>query len=121
MPKRILVAEDEQALADALTRRLTADGFEVAYAADGEQALAKLRVETFDALLLDLLMPKKDGFAVLTELEAEKRPGYIMVLSNLNQDDRIQKIRSAGVSDVLVKAETPLATISQKVKTALGT
>jgi len=120
MAKRILVTEDEQALADALTHRLTKEGYEVTHAADGEDALTKLRAEKFDALLLDLLMPKKDGFAVLKELEPEHRPGYIMVLSNLNEDARVQELHGLGMKDFAIKAETPLATISEKLKTALG-
>jgi len=114
--RRVLVAEDEEMLRDALSRRLEQDGFIVKTARDGVEALVALNKMKFDALLLDLLMPNKDGFSVLKELNPARRPKVIMVLSNMSVEGRDAEMRSYGVSDFLIKADTPIKEISRTLK-----
>lgn len=121
--KRVLIAEDESSLREALALRLTTDGFEVTQAKDGEEAVTHLQTESFDALLLDLLMPKKDGRGVLTDLQSGslKKPGYILILSNLSKHEGLEDLKNMGVNAFLIKAETSLKTISEHLQSALGT
>ncbi len=67
---RILIVEDEAHLAEGLLFNLQVEGYEAAIAGDGEAALAKLASEPFDAVLLDVMLPGKSGFEVVTELRA---------------------------------------------------
>ncbi|MBT6757368.1 MAG: response regulator, partial [Candidatus Jacksonbacteria bacterium] len=67
--KRILIVEDEKPMGHALELKLESEGFEVSTASNGVEALEVLEKETFNLVLLDLVMPKKDGFEVLTELK----------------------------------------------------
>ena len=84
----ILIAEDEKFLAQALKDNLEAEGYKVDVALNGEEALERIRSHRPSLILLDLLMPKQDGFYVLEE--ARKNPEWklipIIVLSNLGGD-----------------------------------
>ena len=69
---RLLVVEDEEILNHILVKRLRKEGFSVDSCYDGEEALAFLEVGEFDAIILDIMMPKVDGFTVLKTLRAFK-------------------------------------------------
>lgn len=111
MARRILVVEDERPLARALELKLSAAGYEVEVALDGETGLAKIRQGSYDLVLLDLILPKMDGFKVLEELKNERRDVKVVVLSNLGQEEDVEKAKRLGAIDFYVKADTPLATI----------
>lgn len=72
MPVKILIVDDDPDMRDALTIILESQDYEIVTAQDGLEALAALRAEKPDLMLLDLLMPKMDGFAVLKELQDGK-------------------------------------------------
>ena len=74
MAEKILVVDDDPDILDALTMILESQGYEVVTARDGMEGLANLKAETPDLMILDLLMPKMDGFHVLKELQ-ETRGG----------------------------------------------
>lgn len=120
MAQRILVAEDERPLAKALELKLTNVGYEVRIAVDGAQALDLLTKEKFDLLLLDLVMPKVDGFAVLDKIDKSIPGMHIMVLSNLGQEEDRKRVVAHGITDYFVKSDTPIADIIKRINVLLA-
>jgi DNA-binding response OmpR family regulator len=102
--KKILIAEDELPLSKALQLKLSKQGYNVVPAYDGQEAFDKLSKEKFDLLLLDLVMPKKDGFELLKDLQANKIKVPVIVTSNLGQEEDVNKTKQYGVKGYLVKA-----------------
>lgn len=119
MAKKILIAEDERAIAGALENKLNNSGFEAKTVVDGEEALKALETEKFDLLLLDIMMPKVDGFGVLKGMKEKSIRTPVIVLSNLGQEEEIQKAKDAGAADFLVKANTPIMDIVTKINNFL--
>jgi DNA-binding response OmpR family regulator len=117
--KKILVSEDEKPLAHALELKLKSAGYEVMVAENGEMALDLLKQHTFDLVLLDLVMPKKDGFGVLTELQERGDKTPVIVSSNLSQEEDIKRAKSMGAVDFFIKSDTALVDIVKKVNTYL--
>ena len=117
--KKILVAEDEEVLLNVLKDRFEAEGWEVTTARDGEEAVESIKKIRPDLVLLDLLMPKKDGFEVLKEIRGDpefKTLPIIVVLSNLGSDEDIKKALSLGANDYFVKTQHPMSEIVEKAK-----
>jgi DNA-binding response OmpR family regulator len=115
--RHILIIEDEKPLSHALQMKLLNEGYAVIIAEDGQEALDLIRAQKFDLLLLDIIMPRMDGF---TLLEMLKKAGKfntlpVLVLSNLGQEEDIQKARALGVTDYLVKANSPISSIIAKI------
>lgn len=114
--KRILVVEDEKALSHALNIKLSAEGYEVTIVEDGKEASEILEKEKFDLILLDIIMPKMDGFNLLMYMKGSGNTDTpVMVLSNLGQEEDIEKAKSLGATEYLVKANAPFARIVAKV------
>lgn len=90
MPAKILIVDDDPDMRDALTIILESQDYEIVIAQDGLEALAALKAEKPDLMLLDLLMPKMDGFAVLKELQDRRWDKYrnipIVVLSSVREE-----------------------------------
>jgi two-component system alkaline phosphatase synthesis response regulator PhoP len=120
MAQKILVAEDEKPLASALALKLKSAGYDVSTVADGQQALETLAKEKFDVLLLDLIMPKLDGFMVLEAIGKSMPDMHIMVLTNLGQEEDLKRVTQYGVKDFFVKSDTPIADIIHRVNTLLA-
>ncbi len=120
--KKILFIEDEQALQRAATQALHDAGFEVLSALDGEIGLRIAKNEHPDLILLDLILPRKDGFAVLKELkeDAETRHIPVIALSNLMEESAVEKTVELGAATYLVKTNYQLDEIVEKVKRILG-
>ena len=116
--KKILLAEDHKFIARAYTDGLERAGFDVDLALDGIETIKKLEQEKPDLILLDLIMPMKDGFEVLAELKLSQnlRRIPVIVLSNLSQEPDIQKVKDLGAQDYLVKSELSLHEVIEKVK-----
>ncbi|MFA6474694.1 MAG: response regulator [Patescibacteria group bacterium] len=117
--KLILIAEDEPALARAMQLKLERSGFAVEVASDGEVVLEKYVPGKYDLILLDLMMPKKNGFDVLTALQKLKNTTPIIVSSNLNQAEDVSRTKELGAVDYLVKSEIPISEIITKIKSRL--
>jgi DNA-binding response OmpR family regulator len=114
--KTILIAEDEKPYLRALTLKLEREGFKVKQAEDGEQAITILRKEKVDLVLLDLIMPKIDGFGVLAAMKEEKNTTPVIVLSNLGQADDEKKSKELGACDFLNKSNIQIIEVISKVQ-----
>ncbi len=90
MPNKILAVDDDPDILDAVSMILESQGYEVVTARDGEEGLAKLKAEMPDLMVLDLLMPKMDGFAVCKELQdprwAKCRNIPILILTSVREE-----------------------------------
>ena len=113
--KKILIVEDEKPLSKALELKLEKEGFDVKVAGDGEQAIQLRGEYNPDLILLDMVMPKIDGFEVLEKLQEEGNTSPIIILSNLGQGEDINRAKNLGAADYLVKSNSPLALIVRKV------
>jgi two-component system OmpR family response regulator len=100
---RILVVEDQRRLAEALERGLRAEGFAVDVAADGEEALWLARERQYDAVILDILLPKRNGFQVCAALREEGNWTPIMMLSAKDGEWDIAEALDTGADDFLTK------------------
>ncbi len=119
-PKKILVADDERPMAKALELKLTKEGFEVKTVGNGREALDAMKAEKFDLLLLDLMMPRVDGFAVLAELKDRKDHTPVIVSSNLSQEEDIKRVKELGAKDYFVKSDTPISRVVDHVNKVLN-
>src|SRR3989338_8934758 len=111
MNRKILIAEDEKPMANALSLKLQSAGFETDVVNDGEAAIGALKDSTYDLLILDLVMPKRDGFAVLEELKKMNTTMPVIVASNLGQEEDKTRAMALGAKDYFIKSDTTLATI----------
>ena len=116
MPKKILIGEDELPMARVLELKLKNSGYETRAVFNGEDVIKELKKSKFDILLLDLVMPKKDGFEVLEYLQKSKNKMPIIVLSNLSQQEDKSRVLELGAKEFFVKADTPLSEIVKNVK-----
>lgn len=114
--KKILVVEDEKPMAKALTLKLNHAGFEAKAAFNGEEALEELEKDQYDLMLLDLIMPRMDGFSVLEKLKEKGTKTKIVVTSNLGQEEDFNRAKELGASDYFVKSDTSLSEIVEFVK-----
>jgi CheY-like chemotaxis protein len=121
-PRRILLAEDDRFLRKAAETTLKQQGYTVITAADGEEALRLARSEPLDLILLDLIMPKLNGFEVLNALKKDAPTANIpiIILSNLGQDRDVQQAMEAGASAYFIKADLSLQALVQRVEEALA-
>jgi two-component system response regulator MprA len=100
---RVLVVDDEPALRRALERALTVENYEVALAADGQEALDQLAAAPADAVILDIMMPRIDGLEVCRRMRnAGDRTPVLMLTARDAIDDRVSGL-DAGADDYLVK------------------
>lgn len=106
--KRVLIVEDEKPMARALELKLNHSGFETVIASDGEAALENLKKQKFDLVLLDLMIPKIDGFGVIKAMKENGDKTPVIVASNLGQEDDAQKAKTLGAKWYFVKSDTPI-------------
>jgi len=117
---KILIAEDEKPMATALEMKLNKAGFEAKAVFEGQVAINILSKEKYNLLLLDLMMPKADGFEVMQKIKELNIKTPIIVLSNLGQEEDKKKALEAGAKDYFVKSDTPIAEIVKKVSIFLN-
>ena len=120
-PRRILVAEDDRFLRKAAEMALKRHGHTVFTAADGEEALRMARSVLPDLILLDLIMPKLNGFDVLQALKKDAPTAHIpvIILSNLGQDRDVQQAMDAGAAAYFIKTDLSLQALVQRVEETL--
>jgi DNA-binding response OmpR family regulator len=121
--KKILIVEDESTLRKTMGEFLTMEGFDAVAASDGEMALDLAKKEKPDLIILDIILPKKDGFEVLDELKADDdlKETPIILLSNLETAEHIQRAFEKGVTTYLVKSDYKLEDVVKKIKEMLKT
>jgi CheY-like chemotaxis protein len=119
--KSILLAEDDRFLRRACETKLKQAGFTVRVAVDGEEALTMAREQSPDLLLLDLLMPRRDGLSVLATLRGDPKTREIpvVIMSNSSKDLERQKAASLGVVDYWIKSNLSLQELCDRVSQLL--
>lgn len=118
---KILIVEDDAILQNALGAYLVAEGFEIKNAGDGEVGVQMALSEKPDLILLDIVLPKKDGYAVLSEVRSNESTKHIpiVLLTNLGSISDVEKALELGATTYLVKADYKLEEITAKVKEIL--
>ena len=119
--EKIVFIEDETTLQKMLAVALKETGYSVTTASDGEAGLAAVRAEKPNLVLLDLILPKMDGFTVLSEIKKDELIAHIpvIVLTNLESAEDVEKVVALGATTYLVKANYDLPDIVAKVKEIL--
>jgi DNA-binding response OmpR family regulator len=117
-PKRILLVEDDDALASVYLTRLQAEGFDTHRVANGEDALAETLTYRPDLVLLDVMMPKVSGFDVLDILRntPETANLKIIMLTALSQESDKERADTLGVDDYLVKSQVVIADVIERIR-----
>lgn len=121
--KKVLIVEDEVAMLKALADKFEKAGFMVLTASDGEDGLTKATNEHPHLILLDIIMPKKDGLSVLKAVRQQGDWGsdvQIIMLTNLNDPDSVSEAALHNVFDFLVKTDWRLDDIVNLAKNKLG-
>ncbi len=120
--QKILIVEDDTFLAGIYANKFEREGFNVVLAVDGEAGLKSAKKELPDIILLDILLPKLDGFEVLQQLKADNALHDIPVvlLTNLGQKEDVDKGLKFGAADYLIKAHFMPAETVEKVKKVLA-
>ena len=105
MAKKILIADDEQNIVISLEFLMKREGYEVSIANDGEEAVARIRAELPDLVLLDVLMPKKSGFEVCQEIKADPdlQSVRILMLTAKGRDTEVAKGLALGADAYMTK------------------
>lgn len=122
MNKTILIVEDEQLLLSILKMKLEKFGFDVEGAIDAREAFSLLEKKEVHLILLDLLLPGIDGYAILKKLKSDKKLKQIpvIVISNLGGVEESNKAKNLGALDFIIKAEHSPESIAERVKEALA-
>lgn len=120
--KKILFIEDESTLQKTLGTVLTKEGYQVVSALDGEIGFRMAKKEKPDLILLDLILPKMNGFDVLKSIKAEEtiKEIPIIVLTNLESMEDIQKALALGAATYLVKANYSLEEVLEKINKTIN-
>jgi len=117
---KILIIEDDKPMARALEIKLMHAGFEVKSVGNGEDGLLILEKQDFSLVLLDLMIPKLNGFKVLEKLKEKQNKTPVIVLSNLSQSQDEKLARELGAAGFFIKSNTPIAKIVEQVKEKLS-
>ncbi|MBU0999825.1 response regulator [Patescibacteria group bacterium] len=120
-PKKILLVEDEDFIRELYTRQLIKAGFTVKSAVDGQAGLEVLKNETFDLLLLDIMLPGMNGLQLLREFKTQNpnSPMITILLTNLGQEAVIKEGFELGAQAYLIKASYTPDQVVNEVKNAL--
>jgi len=119
--EKLLIIDDDPMISDILAKRFEKEGYEVSLARDGEEGLKRALDFKPDVILLDVILPKLDGIAVLKKLKGDPKTSQIIVimLTNLRAVDGIGEAMELGATEYLVKVEYTSEELGQKVREAL--
>ncbi len=119
--QKILLVEDDSFLSNIYQTKFTKEGYQVSTVGDGESALKAVKTKKPDLILLDVLLPKLDGFAVLEKIKQDPETASIPVilLTNLGQRDDVDRGLALGAADYLIKAHFKPSETVAKVKKIL--
>jgi len=114
--------EDEQLIAELLQRKLQDEGYYAFVARDGQDALKQTKERRPDLILLDMVLPRLNGFDVLAELEKDEEGKLIpvIIISNSGEPEEIARAKAAGVRDWLVKTDFDPKEVLEKVRRQIG-
>ncbi|MDQ5981423.1 MAG: hypothetical protein QG570_170 [Patescibacteria group bacterium] len=117
--KRILIVDDNEFFAKVIKSELLNHGYEVDIVYNGEQALDFLKHTQVDLILLDIIMPIKDGFETMEEIKKNELTKNISVVffSNLGQAEDIQKAMNMGAQSYIVKKDFSLKEVMDNIET----
>ena len=121
--KRILIVEDELFIRDVYVTVLSEDGYQIDQAADGAEGIAKMQEGGYDLVLLDIMLPKMDGIAILSELQKnppKKSNKAIVLVTNMDQEKTIAQAVSMGVRGYLIKSQIDPGQLKEEVKNYLS-
>jgi len=115
---KIVLIEDDAILSKVIYKELIDAGFDVKCAFDGEEGLKVVKSEKPNLILLDIILPKKNGFEVLLELrKSQEMCDYpVIMLTMLNSDEYIKRAFESGASDYIVKGQHSVSEIIEKIK-----
>ncbi|MDP3935217.1 MAG: response regulator [Candidatus Giovannonibacteria bacterium] len=119
---KVLIVDDDAFLLDMYSIKFKESGFLVEIAKNGEEALEKAKSSNPDVILLDIVMPKMDGFDVLREIKKENIApnAAIFILTNLGQKEDVDRGLKLGANDYIVKAHFTPSEVVNKVRNFLG-
>ncbi len=117
---RILIVEDERPMAKALELKFNKAGLDATAVNDGESAYELIKSKNFDFMLVDLIMPKLDGFGLLKMLKNENIQIPFIITSNLSQQSDIDIARELGARDFIIKSNSSVQNILDKVLICLN-
>ncbi|EKD43048.1 MAG: hypothetical protein ACD_72C00482G0001 [uncultured bacterium] len=117
----VLLVEDDVFLAGIYQKKFEMEGYKVSLADNGEKALVEVKKKKPNIVMLDILLPKLDGFAVLEKLKAdpETKDIPVILLTNLGQKDDVEKGLQMGAVDYLIKAHFKPSEVVDKIKKVL--
>ena len=120
--RKVLIIEDEDVLRNVLAKKLEKEGYEVFVAADGEVGMESMRNNHPEMILLDILLPKKNGYQVLEEMRIDENLKKIpvLVISNSGQPVEVRKLIELGACDYLVKADFTPEEVVSKMRACLN-
>ena len=119
--KKILIVEDDKLLWNALYAKLTQSGYDATVCVDGQQAIDALTKDKYDLILLDLILPLKDGYAVLTEkAKGTNKETPVIVITNLRNPEHLSRARELGARDCYVKSQISLNVVIANIQSILG-
>ena len=119
---KILLIEDNEPISIAYQKGFAEAGFEIFHIENGEKAIEAIKVIRPDIILLDLIMPKRDGFEVLSDLKEHPELGLVpvIVLTNLEQGFYTKEVEQYQVADLLIKSENSISQIVKRIKEVLS-
>ncbi|MBI5078336.1 MAG: response regulator [Candidatus Yonathbacteria bacterium] len=119
--KKILIIEDDEHISKIYDLKFSKEGYKTIFVTNGEEGMEKIITEKPDLVILDLMLPKKDGFMVLEEVK--KNPEFakipILVLSNLGQKIDQDRALALGAKEYLVKVEYSMQEVVDRAKSYL--
>jgi len=120
--KKILLVEDDTFLSGMYVSKLDMEGFDTVLASEGKQGLKMIKEENPDLILLDIILPKMDGFEILKEIRKDKKikDTPVILLTNLGQKKDVDKAFKLGAVDYLIKAHFMPSEVVDKIKKTLN-
>jgi len=119
--KSVLIVEDDSFLQGLVSRKLNSEGHNIFIAGSSSDVFRVLQHQKIDLILLDLLLPKVDGFEILKQLreKEETKNAPVIVFSNLSEEKDIKKAQALGISAYMIKSNFTLDELSEKIKEIL--
>lgn len=113
---KVLIVEDDQFISKIMKFDLRQAGYEVGYAKNGEEAINQINANGYSLILLDLMMPRKDGFEVLKELKNQGSKIPVIVFTNLAQTEDRQEVLALGAKAYFIKSDISIDELVEAIK-----